>query len=265
MYSPFQILLKYLQYYVTAGNGKGHGIHSPFVYELISKVGRQQPLTKALLLVEQLRKRLLTDNRKIEVEDYGAGSSMGNQREKLVGDIAKYALKSPKYAGLIFRLVQYFKPTQILELGTSFGITTAYMAIANNAAKIDTIEGAPAIASMAEQHFQSLGLSNINTINSTFEKALPILRQKGIRPDFVFIDGHHAYEATLRYFDFVADWINASAVIVLDDIHWSGEMEKAWAAIQNHPKVTLTIDLFFVGLVFMRKEQLVVQHFKLRY
>ncbi|MBU6158864.1 MAG: class I SAM-dependent methyltransferase [Bacteroidetes bacterium] len=265
MYSPFQILLKYLRYYVTSGNGKGHGIHSPFVYDLVRKVWPRQPNTKVLIEVEQLRKKLLKDTSKIWVEDHGAGSSMGNQREKPVCRIAKYSLKSPKYAGLLFRLVQHFKPSQILELGTSLGITTAYMAVANRTAKVFTIEGAPLIASMAERHFQSLGLLNIKTINATFEKALPLLREEGVHPDFIFIDGHHTYEATLRYFSFVADWVNESALIVLDDIHWSEEMEKAWAMIQAHPKVTLTIDLFFMGLVFMRKEQMVVQHFRLHY
>ncbi len=265
VYSSFQILLKYLRYYLIAGNGKGHGIHSPFVYDLVRKVWRPQPMTAEVKAVEQLRRKLLKDSRRIQVEDYGAGSSSGNQRKKLVSRIARHSLKSPKYAGLLFRLVHYFKPAQILELGTSFGITTAYMALANRAANIYTVEGAPVIASKAEGHFQSLGLSNIKTITARFEEALPLLQKEGVRPDFIFLDGHHTYEATLRYFYFLADWVDDTAIFVLDDIHWSEEMEKAWTAVKQHPRVTLTIDLFFVGLVFMRKEQLVVQHFKLRY
>jgi predicted O-methyltransferase YrrM len=118
---------------------------------------------------------------------------------------------------------------------------------------------------MAEGHFQSLGLSNIKTITARFEEALPLLQKEGVKPDFIFLDGHHTYEATRRYFSFLADWVEDTAIFVLDDIHWSEEMEKAWGAVKQHPKVTLTIDLFFVGLVFMRKEQWVVQHFKLRY
>ena len=41
-------------------------------------------------------------------------------------------------------------------------------------------------------------------------------------------------------------------------------MEAAWEEVKKHPRVTVTIDLYDMGLVFFRQEQ-TPQHFRLRY
>ena len=56
-----------------------------------------------------------------------------------------------------------------------------------------------------------------------------------------------------------------NSILIFDDIHWSEEMELAWKEIQNHPLVTVTIDLFFIGIVFFRKENIVKQHFQINF
>ena len=61
------------------------------------------------------------------------------------------------------------------------------------------------------------------------------------------------------------EWFDKETILIFDDIHWSAEMEKAWAEIKANPSVTLTIDLFFIGLVFVRKAQKEKEHFIIRY
>ena len=266
MYSVFQLGKKYLRYYFTASNGKGHGVHSPFVFNLIINVLNDKTTYPAYKEVETQRNLLLGNETIITVEDFGAGSTKGLTKQRVVQQIAATSLKPKKYAQLLFRLVHYFQPKQILELGTSLGITTAYLAKANPSAAVTTMEGSAAVATIAQQQFDALQLKNITVVTGNFDETLQTLIDKTEQPfDFVFIDGNHRKEPTLRYFEQLLVKANNDTVFVFDDIHWSAEMEEVWAQLKQHPQVTLTVDLFFIGLVFLRKEQKEREHFIIRY
>jgi predicted O-methyltransferase YrrM len=266
MYSAFQLGKKYLRYYFTAANGKGHGIHSPFVFDLVVKVLNDRTTYAAYKEVELQRSLLLGNETIIEVEDFGAGSTKGLKKQRVVQQIAATSLKPKKYAQLLYRLVNYFQPTQILELGTSLGITTAYLAKAKPDARVTTMEGSGAIAAIAEKNFRKLALENIQVVTGNFDETLTATISSSTQPyNFVFIDGNHRKEPTLRYFEQLLAKADANTVFVFDDIHWSKEMEEAWEQLKQYSAVTLTIDLFFVGLIFLRKEQKAKEHFVIRF
>ncbi|QNA46012.1 O-methyltransferase [Lacibacter sediminis] len=266
MYTAFQLGLKYLNYYFTAANGKGHGIHSPFVFDLVIKVLNDKMKYAAYKEVELQRSFLLGNETIITVEDFGAGSTKGLTKQRVVQQIAATSLKPKKYAQLLYRLVNYFQPLQILELGTSLGITTAYLAKANPTATVTTMEGSDAVAQIARQQFDELKLKNINIVTGNFDETLQQVIDQTAQPfNFVFIDGNHRKEPTLRYFEQLLAKTDHATVFVFDDIHWSKEMEEAWEMIKQHLSVTLTIDLFFIGLVFLRKEQKEKEHFIIRF
>lgn len=266
MYSVFQLGLKYLNYYFIAANGKGHGIHSPFVFDLVVNVLNDKTNYAAYKEIELQRIRLLGNETIITVEDFGAGSVKGLTKQRLVQQIAATSLKPKKYAQLLYRLVQYVQPKQILELGTSLGITTAYLAKAKPDAAVITMEGSIAIAEIAQQQFNELQLKNVKVVTGNFDETLASTLAASSTPfDFVFIDGNHRKDPTLCYFEQLLAKADHDTVFVFDDIHWSKEMEEAWEQIKQHPSVTLTIDLFFIGLVFLRKEQKAKEHFVIRF
>jgi len=184
---------------------------------------------------------------------------------RVVKDIANSSLKSRKYAQLLFRMVEYYKPATLVELGTSFGITAAYLSFGNKNSKLYTCEGAGNIAAIARETFDSLKIKNIEISKGDFAKTLPILLAKLKVVDFAFIDGNHRKEPTLQYFQQLLKHSTATSIFVFDDIHWSAEMEAAWSVIQEDPAVTLTIDLFFIGLVFINPDFKVKQHFTIRF
>lgn len=265
MYNKFTLARKFLHYYVTAANGKGHGIHSPFVYTFVQSVLNDNKSYYAYAEVEKLRRRMLKDNSVIEVQDLGAGSSVSKTNKRKIKEIARAALKPPKYAQLLFRIANFYQPQHILELGTSLGITTAYLASAIPKAKILTIEGAPAIASKALRNFESLDLRNITLIGGNFNDALqPALQELSV-VDLAFIDGNHRKAPTLEYFGWILKHSRPETILIFDDIHWSAEMEEAWETIKQNPAVTCTIDLFFIGLVFLRHEFQGPRHFTVRF
>ncbi|HEY4148662.1 MAG TPA: class I SAM-dependent methyltransferase [Chitinophagaceae bacterium] len=265
MYSRFQLARKYLQYYITASNGRGHGIHSPFVFDFITRVLNDGHRYDAYARVEGVRAALEKDPRVLEVDDFGAGSVTEQKKARSITDITRTAVKPKKYGQLLFRMAAYYKPHYVLELGTSVGLTTAYLALADGQSIVTTVEGSPAIAELARENFRKLDLSSIALYNRPFDECLPRIIQHHPHLDFVFIDGNHRMEPTLDYFNQLLPAMDESSVIVFDDIHWSRDMETAWEKIKHHPEVMLTIDLFFIGLVFFRKEFKVKQDFTIRF
>ncbi len=262
MYSKFQLLRKYIQYKVQSSNGKGHGVHSPFVFNFITQVLNDQRTFYSFNAIEDLREKLKSNQTVLTIEDFGAGSRVNSHYQRSVASIAKSALKPAKFSQLLFRMVNYYQPSTILELGTSLGITTSYMACANTQAKVITMEGASEIANVAAGNFQSLHLNNIRIIEGNFDETLDNALQ-GIpqKIDFAFLDGNHRKDPTIKYFHALLPKVHEYSILIFDDVHWSKEMEEAWEYVKHHEAVTLSIDLFFIGIVFFRKENKEKQHF----
>lgn len=266
MYSSPHLALKYLQYYLTASNGKGHGTHSPFVFDFIRHVLNDRAYYPEYKTAEKLREQALKDTTLLAVEDYGAGTSAGKKNDRrTITSIARQAVKPRKYARLLFRIVRKYQPQHIVELGTSLGITTAYLSLANPTASIITLEGAKEVAAVARKHFESLQLSNIRIVEGNFDHTLSSVINGLSSIDFAFIDGNHRREPTLRYFEQMLAKTGNDSIIVIDDIHWSDEMEGAWRDIRQHPAARCTIDLFFMGIVFFRSEFRERQQFTVRF
>jgi predicted O-methyltransferase YrrM len=252
-----RIIIKYINYYFTAKSK--YKIHSPFVYDLLINVIYYFHYEDEFDSIEEIRENLLKDNRKIKITDHGAKSNR-NITLKKIKNITKSSSKSIKYSQLLFRLVKHFEPRTMIELGTSFGISTLYQAFAAEKGKIVTIEGSQEIANIARENFKKLKLWNIDLIVDNFDNVLPEILKELDVIDYVFFDGNHRKESTINYFKLCLQKANSESVFIFDDIHWSKGMEEAWEYIKNHKKVTLTIDLFFLGLVFFRKNIIKQDH-----
>jgi predicted O-methyltransferase YrrM len=265
VYTSAQLAKKYLHYYLNASNSKGHGMHSPFVFDFILNVLNNKSNYHLPGEIELLRKELLQEKTLIEIEDLGAGSRTDSSKQKSIAQITKAALKPPKYAQVLYRLVKHYQPKTIIELGTSLGITTAYLSKANPAATITTIEGSDSVATIASQNFQKLNCSNIKLVTGNFDTVLPSVIHHLSSIDLAYIDGNHRYEPTMNYFFQFLPKTHAGSILVFDDIHWSQEMEKAWEEIKLDPSVQYTVDIFFLGFVFFKKEFKVKQNFVVRF
>jgi len=265
VYNSFQLAKKYFNYYRQASNGKGHGTHSPFVFDFILNVLNNKSNHLPPGKIEQLRKGLLNNKTVLTIQDLGAGSRVNSSKEKTVRQIAKSALKSKRLAEVLFRLIRNYQPKNIIELGTSLGITTAYLSEANPAANITTIEGSKSIAAVAKENLQELNCNNIQLLQGNFDQLLPSIISQLPSVDVAYIDGNHRYQPTINYFHELLSKTHSNSILVFDDIHWSEEMEKAWEEIKSHQSVKYTIDIFFLGFVFFRDEFKVKQHFSIRF
>ncbi|WPU95105.1 class I SAM-dependent methyltransferase [Mucilaginibacter sabulilitoris] len=259
----FRFVKDYLLHRLRAKNR--HGLHSPFVYKLVDTVIYDYAGQKVYHEIEDIRKKLLVDNRVITITDLGAGSHLNNNRQKQIKSIAANALKQPKLAQLLYRLAAYFKPRNIIELGTCLGITTLYLQKAVPNAKVYTMEGCPQTAGVASETFEQAGLNNIDLITGNFDDNLPGVIDKLDKLDFVFVDGNHQKDATLKYFEWCLPKVHEGTLLIFDDIYWSEGMKEAWAQIKAHPQVTVTVDLFWIGLVLFKPGRAEKEHFLIRY
>ncbi|HTD98668.1 MAG TPA: class I SAM-dependent methyltransferase [Mucilaginibacter sp.] len=232
-----------------------HGLHSPFVYRLVDEVIYDFSPKKVYGEVESIRTQLLSDDKMITVTDLGAGSLVNNNRQKKISDIARNALKPPKLAQLLYRLVNDLQPRNIIELGTCLGTTSLYLQKAAPKAQLFTLEGCPETARVASKVFKQAGIDDINLVTGNFDDTLPGVINGLDQLDFVFVDGNHQKDATLRYFEWCLPKVHENTLLIFDDIYWSEGMKEAWAEIKAHPQVTVTVDLFWIGLVFFKKGQ----------
>ncbi len=257
-----QLAADYLKHRFTSKTR--HGVHSPFAYRLIDKVIYDFHAKPSYEQIEGLRAELVKDERIINITDLGAGSHINNNKQKQVKSLAINALKPAKLAQLIHRLAADQAPENIIELGTCLGLTTAYLASAAPDAQVVSIEGCPETAAIAEENLSNLGIKNTGVLVGNFDKILPDVISMLPQLDFVFIDGNHRKDATLNYFKWCLPKLSENSIMIFDDIYWSKGMKEAWNEIKAHPEVTVTIDLFWIGLVFVRKGQ-AKEDFRIRY
>ena len=282
----------WLKHQLTARNTGGHGVHSPYLFEWVRMVMSDKNTYYVWDEIEEIRQEMLKDTRELEFVDYGSGGPLPTSPSKgrsanmrRVCDIAKGSLARRKEAQLLARLVGWLgrplltsplrggigdeasedrKGLTIVELGTSLGVTTAYLAAMDSRNKVLTYEGCPAVAEVARANWEKLGLSNIACVVGEItvdSLQLAVDSLSGI--DVAFIDANHTCEATLTYFNALASRVHEKSVVVVDDIHYNEDMEKAWKAICADERVTTTMDLYRMGLVFFDKHYW-RKHYKMR-
>lgn len=257
-YNKIYYASKYLKYLFIAKNK--HGVHSPFLYDFITKVVNNKGEYYSFKEIERLLLTLQLNSDKINITNFGTGKS----KPESISNIAYNSTQIKRYSRLMFRMVDYFKPSNIIELGTSLGISTSYLAKANSKTTVHTIEGCPDTANVASSNFRKLNLKNINLIVGDFTEELPKLLKTERTIGLLYIDGNHALKPTLEYFNLALNYVNQDSIIIFDDIHWSKEMELAWESIIEHKKITLSIDLFKIGIVFFNNK-LSKQHFYIKF
>ncbi|SFV27585.1 O-methyltransferase [Thermoflavifilum thermophilum] len=256
----------YWQYFQHLLHAKSrYQVHSPWVYELIEKALRHPAFDPSCIPIEKLRKQLLHDRRTIRIQDYGAGSHIHKRDIRSIQSIARHAAKPPVLARVLFQLCRMLQPAMVIELGTSLGITTAYLAKAAPQARVITVEGSESIAQEATKNFQQLRLHHIQLIQSTFEEAIPVILSQLQQPFLLFVDGDHRYDTTLNYVQAFLPYLHNDSCIVIDDIHWSRDMAKAWETLCRDQRVNLSIDLFFLGMLFHSDSRFQPEHFRLCY
>ncbi|MBL86690.1 MAG: methyltransferase [Winogradskyella sp.] len=250
---------QYIKFLLKSTNQ--HGVHSPFVYQFVTKCLYDKKKYDAYKKLQNYRKTLKNSKAELDITDLGEGSkTLGNEVRK-VSQMVSTSSSTKKEARLLYRVAKYFKLSSVLELGTSLGVGTYAFALANENSKIITIEGCKNTSNFTQSQFQDLGIDNVYFNIGTFSFEIEKLEQKHF--DCIYFDGHHNKEATIQYFEALIPKVHNDSIFIFDDIYWSKEMTEAWDYIKAHKAVTVTVDCFHLGFIFFRKEQ-AKEHFRIR-
>ena len=261
-------IYKYLQNKLFARHTFGYGVHSPFVFHFTKFIIYEKNPFYVFSEIELMRELLKKDDRIISVTDFG----MGKSGERKIKNIAAKSLKPKKYGQLLYRIVNFCKPETILELGTSLGVTTAYLASAKSDVRCITMEGCSEIARVARENLDCLNvdfklpksLKNTEIIVGNIDEKLSDVVADADKLDVVFLDANHCSEAVLNYFEQCIPKIHEKTILIIDDIYWSKDMAQAWKVIKNHKKTVSTIDLFQIGIVFFDSD-LPKKHYRMKF
>lgn len=250
------MILQYLKYRMRAKTR--HGIHSPFVYSLIEDViydGKNYP---DYAIIEKEINKLKQNRNVLEIVDFGAKSKKQGYKTRFrsISAIASLSGISQRHGRLLYRIVKHSKPATMLELGTSLGLSTMYQAKGNPDAHFTGIEGCASVASITRNSLNAVGCISVKLVMAQFKTALPsFLSELKTTLDYAFIDGDHSYEGTMSYFNQLKNHVSNQSILIFHDIYWSKDMKNAWEEIKKDVDVKVTLDLFYMGIVFFRSEQ----------
>ncbi len=251
--SALGIALRYLKYRKKAKNR--FKIHSPFVYGFLENVFREEKYHDDFKKLDAFYNELKDSERVIETVDFGAKATEKDYSEYFIklGKLVRQRSHPLKHLHIFYNLSKYIKPSTMLEFGTAAGVSTIYLKKPLPESKMVTIEGCATLSSIAEENIEKAGVKNVEVVQGNFEQVLDEVLNKFEKLDFVFFDGNHRKQPTLDYFEKCMDRVHPGTVFLFDDIHWSKGMEEAWEEIKADPRVSVTMDIFWFGLVFFRK------------
>ncbi len=198
--------------------------------------------------VEEVRSALLANQTLMEVNDLGAGSTT-QKSKRSIAEIAKNSLSPARLSILYSQILYYNDSRYVVELGTSMGLNTLYLANKKDS-RVFTFEGSHTLANIALTHFELFDTKNITLIEGNIDHTLSEFLQGTEKINFVLMDANHRYEPTIRYFNSFMKRLNEKSIMVIDDIHWSPEMEAAWNELSRHKLVYGSIDLYRCGILF---------------
>lgn len=226
-------------------------LHSPYMFSFWNEIVKGDYYNKKWNAIENYRKELLGNKKLISVTDFGAGSKVMKGDERRISDIAKYQLQSPKDGVFMARMLHYHSYGEVLELGSSLGISTSYLAAEST--QVTTMEGCPNILKEAQQVWKTLGNTNISAhLGSIDENLEDILDAKKF--GFCIVDANHSYEACMRYWRLIEPSIAEGGALVFDDIYWDAAMTKAWKEICKQTKASLKLDFFHFGILIFNNK-----------
>jgi predicted O-methyltransferase YrrM len=254
-------IIHFLRHRLTALHG-GHGVHSPFVYQLCEEVFYNSAHLYRFDYLTALREALKEDKTVISMEDLGAGSLKFTSSQRTIGSIIQHGISTAPQAEMLAKLLNFMKLDNCIELGTSIGLTSLYLA--STGATVHTIEGCRDLYAYAKQLGEKASVKNIVYHFGNFDKVMPPLLTEIKQPALFYIDGNHTYEATLRYVNWCLTAVQEDSIIALDDIYWNAEMTRAWEKVRQMEQVSISLDLFHTGLLFFKKAPREKIHYKIR-
>lgn len=247
-------IFKYLEHQFHRRYRHGRHIHSPYLFEFVHEVVFNSPDIKVPQEISEMHRLLRKDQTTIPADQMRVGSKVDRSTGRTVQSFIRGSSVTEKNGELLFRITNWFKPDMILELGTGLGISTMYMGWGWPGVPLHSIEGNTERAAYAAQlvcrcHLEQVSI-HWGDLENKLEEVLPLIEGRFV----AFVDANHRYEPTIRYVKSILERAGDEAVIVMDDIYWSRGMQRAWKEVISWPEIRVSIDLYHMGILLLRKD-----------
>jgi len=237
-------------------------IHSPFVFDFYQNVVLGGQILDQDII--SYKTYLASNNTKLHLNTIGAKKGNTAKYSRSVASHFQLTKTSKKEGALLFRIVSHYAIQNAIELGTSLGVSSLYIAKGNSHIKLKTIDFNTDTSEVLDQFLKNRSIQNIEIIIGTFEEQVARVAEQ-IKPiQLAYIDGDHSYEATIKNLDTISAHLDKTFFIVLDDIRWSKGMWRAWKQLIKNPLYNFTFDMGSIGVLIRIPNNATKQHYYLR-
>lgn len=258
----FRFFADYLTHRLVAKTR--HGTHSPFVYKLTDEVIYDFSAKKIDDSVEQQRKKLFDDDSSLILTENNECLGQLKLQQTTVKRLAKKLTNKKEVDRLIYRLVANRQPAVSLQIGTGLGVSAAYFSMANSRNPVKIIECEPEFSTVAQRIFSNLGIDNVELRTGNLQQLLHHTLLNSTKLDIVYFNKFKDGETLFNLFGLCLAKADENSMFIIKGIYSDPSTKTMWAKIKELPEVTVTVDLFWIGLVYFKKDQ-AEEHFKIKF
>ena len=223
---------------------KGFGVHSPFVYDLITNVIEETCEFYAYRDISLVRLQLLQNEQFIQY---------GKKQLTVKKALKRYGI-STKEGKFLFRLANHYKPHTMLSVGSSMGLAPLYLARYDSTVQCITLECVQDIAEIATQVLSKEKNPALSIKTGTYRALLPESIVQLQQIDCVYVDKNVGVNDWDTIFEQCEPFIHNATFFVLAGIRSSTEKQSYWTQFRQHPSITVAIDLYDLGLLFFQSK-----------
>lgn len=250
----FHYFKNYIKYLFCSRHWRGYGVHSPFAFELVTRVIEEDLPYYKYGLVERVRKSQKMSKRPLVVD--GRESQL---RDLVAGNV------DPAYAQLLFRLVNRYKARNVVETNMRTGIASMYLAAPDSKVKVTTFGNEKALNELALHYMKETGFRNVRVVQGTAEEKLQEVMGELDTLDLLFVNDCASGSDLDDRIGVCMPKTASQTIFVVEGIYANESMTASWKRLQADSRVRVTVDLFRYGLVFfkdnLQKEDYYVRFF----
>ncbi|MDD2435944.1 MAG: SAM-dependent methyltransferase [Massilibacteroides sp.] len=206
---------------------KGHGVHSPFVFNFITKVIDERAAYYCLKDIELTRKKFFYENEPFH----------------------KWEIR-PKYGALLMRISNYLKPQNLLLIGSDLSFSALYSSSYASTTRCVVLEEKTEIAAFSRSVIEKHRAKNILLKEGVYQKTVSEVLEHTDKLDFVYFGYPNDSALDIPVFECILPHLHEHSVLILRGIRKTKDRKEFWNRLCARPEVSVTIDVYELGIAF---------------
>ncbi|MDR1331872.1 MAG: hypothetical protein LBK07_07180 [Tannerella sp.] len=218
----------------------GFGIHSPFAFDLITKVVEERCARYFYRDIEAAHRQLTQDRTAI---------TCGGSRTTVCRAFRRCGI-TPGEGKFLFRLANHCKPLTFLTAGSAMGFVPLCLTGYAAAARCIMLEEERDFAATATRLVGGRTDVSIEIIAGADESRAAAALTAVERLDCLYLGREVDVRTRERLFAQCRPFLHGRSICIVAGIHGSTARKRQWEALCLHPDVTVSLDLYTTGVLF---------------